>query len=109
MDEEFIRSKFGDIHCGHCGQLCVQSNIDLLEHNGNFWFFSIYCESCKSHGFLTAVIKDGNETEESIELTGMEIEDLDTPICSDDVLDMYTFLKDFAGDFSGMFSKEKSA
>lgn len=105
MDEEFVRSKLTDVHCAHCGKACSQSNISLVGHNGSFWIFSVFCESCRKYGFLSAIVK---ETGKPVELTGEEVEKLCIPVGSNDVLDMYTFLKDFEGDFSQLFLGKKS-
>jgi len=108
-DDEIIRNYSTDVHCGYCGQQCSPGNIKLLERRGEFWVLSIFCESCRKQGFITAIVKKSEAPEADIELTEEEIAKFCTPICSDDVLDMYSFLDDFGGDFLGLFPDIKLA
>ena len=107
MDEEFVRNQLADMCCGQCGQKLTPANMDLLEHKGDSWSFSAYCQSCQSQGIVTAFLKNREVPEADAELTKAEIGKFSAPICWDDVLDMYTFLKDFGGDFSGLFADEQ--
>lgn len=107
MDEEYIRKRLTHIRCAYCGQQFTQDNIDLLEHEGDLWYFSVYCQSCKSKGIMTATMKNREVLEADAELTKAETGKFSTPVCLDDVLDIHTFLKDFGGDFSALFSNEQ--
>src|SRR4030042_6166282 len=104
MDEKFVRNLLPKIKCGRCGQQCEPANIDVMGHQEDLWLFSAYCSSCKSQGLvLVAVaIKESEEPGVVTEPTEAEQTKFSTPISSDDVLDMHTFLKDFSGDFSSL-------
>ena len=106
MEEEFVRNSLPDIRCGRCGNLCLPGNIKLLEHQGVLWYFSVYCHSCGSEGFVLAIVNNGEMPETDAELLEGKIVRSSTPVYSDDVLDMYTFLKDSEGDFSSLFNDE---
>lgn len=106
MDERFIRKLLSNMKCGVCGQHYEPANIKVLEHREDLWFLSVYCPGCKSQGLVAAVIREGKAPEIVTELTEVEKSKLSTPIDSDDVIDMHTFLKDFGGDFSSLFSKK---
>lgn len=76
-----------------------------MGHREDLWFLSVHCLSCKSQGLVAAVIKEGESPEELPELTEADIARFasSSPIDSDDVLDMHTFLEEFSGDFSSIF------
>jgi len=106
MDERFIRKLLSNMKCGVCGQHYEPTNISVLGHREGLWFLSVYCPSCKSQGLVAAVIKEGKVPEVVTELTEAEKSKFSIPIGSDDIIDMHTFLKDFSGDFSSLFSEE---
>jgi len=106
MDERFIKKLLSNMKCGVCGQHYEPANIKVLEHREDLWFLSVYCPGCKSQGLVAAVIREGKAPEIVTELTEVEKSKLSIPIDSDDVIDMHTFLKDFGGDFSSLFSKK---
>jgi len=105
MDEKFIKELLSKIKCGRCGQQCEPANIDVLGHQEDLWLFSAYCPSCKSQGLGAVTMKESEEPEVVTELTEAEQTKFSTPIDSDDVIDIYAFLKDFSGDFSSLFSE----
>lgn len=111
MDEKFIRKLLSNMKCGICGQPYDSSNIHVMGHREDLWFLSVHCLSCKSQGLVAAVIKDGElpEPVEAVpELTEADIKKFAafSPVDSDDVLDMHTFLKEFGGNFSSLFPEE---
>lgn len=108
MDDKFIKKLLSNMKCGACGQRYETANINILGHREDLWFLSIYCPSCKSHGFVAAVIKEGKLPEIITELTEAERAKFSAtpPIDSDDVLDMHNFLEEFGGDLS-FLSPEK--
>lgn len=129
MEEEYLRDYLSGLRCGKCGEQCKPDNITLLNRVGDSWTFSVYCECCKKQGILCAVVKKAEVSEAGPELhpalamagpqlhpelamagpqlhpelTMAEIDNFCTPVSSDDVLDISTFLKDFDGDFSALF------
>jgi hypothetical protein len=55
---------------------------------------------------VAAVVKDGNTCEILTELTEEEQHRLSVPVSSDDLIDIHSFLRDFKGDFSTLFTEE---
>jgi len=106
MDERFIKKLLSKMKCGACGQHYESANVKVLEHREDLWFLSVYCPGCKSQGLVAAIIREGKVPEIVTELTEAERSKLSTPIDSDDLIDMHTFLKDFSGDFSSLFSEK---
>ena len=108
MDEKFIKKLLSNMKCGICGHPYDEGNVHIMGHRDDLWFLSVHCLSCKSHGLVAAVIKEGESSEEVVELSEVDIEKFSdsAPIDSDDVLDMHTFLKEFSGDFSTLFPEK---
>ena len=108
MDEGFIKKLLANMKCGICGQPYESSNIHVMGHREDMWFLSVHCLSCKSQGLVAAVIKEGETPEAVPELTTADIEKFASysPVDSDDVLDIHTFLEGYSGDFSALFSED---
>ena len=109
MDERFIKKLMATMKCGVCGQRYEGNNIRMLGHRDDLWFLSVYCTACRSQGLVAVVIKEGKSPEVITDLTEEEYAkfgEVDV-VAADDVLDIHDFLKEFDGDFSHIFSKEK--
>lgn len=103
MEEEIIKNYLADVPCGYCGQQYVPANIELVKQSGRYYTFSIYCHYCNRQNFVTVFVNNSGATKPEIELTEAETEKFCSPVCSDDVLDLHTFLNGFDGDFSALF------
>ncbi len=77
--------------------------MNVLGHREDMWFLSLFCSSCKSQGLVAAVIQEGKLTEASTDLTEAEASRFSDPVSSDDLIDMYTYLQEFDGDFGELF------
>ncbi|MBE0415558.1 MAG: hypothetical protein IBX36_03350 [Dehalococcoidia bacterium] len=109
MDEGFVKRVVATIRCGVCGRRYEGDNVRILGHRDDLWFLSVYCPACHSHGLVAAVIKEGGPPELVTDLTEEEYAKFNqiAAVDANDVLDIYNFLKEFDGDFSHIFSKEK--
>ena len=108
MDEKFIKKLLANMKCGVCGRHYEPSHISILGHKENLWFLSAFCAACTSQVLVAAVIKEGNVVEVVTDLTEAELARFSADsVEADDVLDMHSFLKDFEGDFSTLFSEDK--
>jgi len=105
MDEKFLKKLLATMKCGMCGNPYQSGNVNILGHKEDLWFLSVFCPSCKSQGLVAAVVKEGKVTEVITELTPEEQKRLSmaTPLSSDDLMDMHSFLTDFNGDFGSLF------
>ena len=106
MDEKTIKNLLSNVKCGNCGQHCEPADIDVMGHQEDLWFLSVYCPSCKSQGLVVAAIEKSEVPEVVTELTETEKSKFSIPVSSDDIIDMHTFLKNFNGDFSSLFSEK---
>lgn len=107
MEDRFIKRLVSSMKCNVCGQRYVADNINVLGHQEELWFLSVFCPSCRTQGLVAAVVKE--ERVQAIgELTPEDQERLSqiAPVSEDDLLDLHNFLKDFDGDFAGLFSKK---
>ncbi|MFH1485018.1 MAG: hypothetical protein ABIH46_03020 [Chloroflexota bacterium] len=107
MHDGFLKRVMATMKCSVCGQRYEASNVNVLGHQEELWFLSVFCPSCHSHGLVAAVIKEGKSPDTVSDLTEAECfkfkdsEDIGV----NDVLDMHNFLKGFQGDFSTLFRK----
>jgi len=108
MREAFLKRLFSKVNCGVCGQKYDESNIKILDQEDGLWVLSVYCSSCGTQGLIAAVVQEGNITDVITDLTEAEYERFDGSevVGVDDVLEMYSFLKEFDGDFASLFSEE---
>jgi len=103
MDEEFVKKLYSNnIKCGGCSQHYEPANIDVLGHRKDLWFLFAYCPSCKIKNLVLVVIEGSEVPEVVTDSTEAEKSKSSTPVSSDDVVEMHTFLKDFNGDFSSI-------
>ena len=108
MREAFLKRLFAKVSCSVCGQKYDMSNIKVLDQEDGLWVLSVYCSSCGTQGLVAAVVQEGNITDIVTDLTEAEYSRLDgmSLVCMEDVMEMRDFLKDFDGDFRGLFSEE---
>ncbi len=104
--DEVIRRYTTSSQCEVCGQSYQEEDVRIVGHGGEIWVLHVNCGSCHSQSLLAALI-DENETCESgpVEpLTDLGEDETsrfeDVEITSNDVLDMFNFLKGFGGNFS---------
>ena len=108
MEENLIKRFMTSIKCSACGQRYEVDNIKVLGHQEDLWFLSVFCPACQTQCLVAAVIKEGKAPQLTTDLTEAELDKFkgtDKPT-SDDALDMHSFLKDFEGDFSRLFSQK---
>jgi hypothetical protein len=127
MDEQerIILRLFAEQHCPRCGSQYQAESVLVLARRSEVWMIMIFCASC--HQKDTFVVKfpvemQGRSRVTSYRLSrppstplpeGLQEPPPETPLAptstmpvtSDDVLDMYLFLKDFNGDFQRLFTE----
>ena len=109
MEERLIKRLMTSIKCEYCGQKYELRNVDILGHKEGLWVLRVSCSNCHTQYIMAAVVKEDKRPETVAELTETEPgEFYDIMVEVDDVLDMHNFLKDFDGDFSGLFGREES-
>jgi DNA-directed RNA polymerase subunit RPC12/RpoP len=108
MEERIVKKLMTSVKCTSCGQNYEMRDVKILGNHQDLYFLQVSCSSCHSRFLITAVINDKSPDIIS-DLTNTEFtkfKNAGTPN-ADDVLDMHTYLKEFNGDFSGLFGSKK--
>jgi C4-type Zn-finger protein len=107
MNKEFIKKVISAMECRVCGRHYQLDNIEILGHENDMWFVSIFCPSCASRSLVAAIIKRDRMPEIVTDLTAAEYARFSQGdvVRADDVLDMHNFLKDFHGDITELFPR----
>jgi len=108
MEEKLIKRFMTSIKCSVCGQRYEVDNIKVLGHQEDLWFLSVFCSACHTQGLVAAVVKEGKAPKVTTDLTEAELDKFKKmdKLTADEMLDMHSFLKDFDGDFSQLFSQK---
>ena len=108
VEESLIKKLMTSMKCGACEQHYEVDNIDVLGHEGNLWFLRAFCPVCQAQYLMAAVIKEDRSPMVITDLTGAELDKFSNMgvITANEILDMHTFLKNFRGDFSRLFSRD---
>lgn len=109
MDERFVKRLLSNMKCGKCNKHYEPGHINILGHQDNVWFLSVYCTNCQSQGLVAAMIGRGKAKEVITDLSAAELKTFSNQqtIASDDILEMHSFLKDFDGDFQQIFKNNE--
>ena len=107
MDEGIIKNLMTSIECSSCGHSYEIDNIEVLGNYEDLWFLKISCSVCQTQYLVAAVITEEKVPEIVTDLTKAELDKFMSvgKLTADEVLDMYSFLKGFDGDFSRLFSE----
>jgi transcription elongation factor Elf1 len=108
MEEHIVKKLMTSVKCTNCGQNYELPNINILAHHHGLWFFSVTCSSCHSQ-FLIAATISNEKVEVTSDLTEAETDrfkNASVPT-ADDVLDMYSYLEKFDGNFIRLFKYER--
>ena len=111
MEEKLIRRLVSTIKCSVCGSHYKEGSVRVMGNQEGLWFLSAVCRQCSSRCLVAIVAKDEAISEVVCDLTEEEIQRFEETalVGPDDVLDMRNFFKDFDGDFSRFFSREKES
>ena len=108
MEERIVKKLMTSVKCTSCGQNYEMRNVKILGNNQDLYFLQVSCSSCHSRFLITAVINDENPDIVS-DLTNAEFPKFKyaDALNADDMLDMHSYLKEFDGDFCGLFGYKK--
>ena len=107
MKESLIKKLIASIKCASCGQHYDEDNINIIEHNEDLWFLSVFCTSCHVRCLVAAIIREDEKVKVVTDLTEVELDKFKEAdeVKANDVLDMHNFLRDFDGDFPRLFQQ----
>ena len=108
MDEVLIKRLIASIKCSSCGQHFQEAHIEVIEHSDELWFLKAHCASCHARCLVAAFVREEARPEVVSDLTEAELGKFKEPavIGEEDLLEMHDFLKDFDGDFPGLFRQD---
>jgi len=127
--ERIIRRLFMEQQCHRCGHPYEPKRVLVLARRSDLWMVMISCGDCEQKD--TYVVKFTPHMQGRLHVTSYRLSKpptmtplpeepqqtlpelpetprpsaSPTPVNTDDVLDMYLFLKDFNGDFQQLFTK----
>ena len=107
MDENFLKRLITSVECSACGQHYETDNVSVLGHQEELWFLRVSCTVCHNQYLVAAIIKEDRMPEIVSDLTEAELDrfrNMEVPT-ADEMLDMYSFLEDFNGDFTQLFNQ----
>jgi hypothetical protein len=108
LRDKYIRHLISKIKCNVCGQHFDGATVEHLGTFDEYSYYQLTCSVCGAQAMVTAIMqKDGEGNTEVI--TDLSVEELSKstsrgPVSTDDMLDMINYLKNFDGNFSGIFS-----
>lgn len=107
MNERLIKKLISTVKCNVCGEHYEINNIEIMGHQDDTWYLNVFCPTCDRESFVAAIIKKEKAQEIITDLTEEEFiaSAQDDLINSNDLLYLHSFLKDFDGDFSKLFSQ----
>jgi len=108
MEEKLIKRFMTSIKCSVCGQRYDVDNVNVLGHQEDLWFLSVFCSACQTQCLVAAVVKEGRMPKVTTDLTEAELDKFMKmdKLTANEMLDMHSFLKGFNGDFSRLFSQK---
>jgi hypothetical protein len=109
MEERVVKKLMTSVKCTSCGQNYHSADVEITGHHFDLYFLQVCCSSCHSRFMLTVVVTVGKNPEIITDLNPSELADSrhsDIPTAND-VLDMHAYLRQFNGDFNGLFGFKK--
>jgi hypothetical protein len=105
---ELIKHLVASIPCAVCQHHHEPDHVRIVDHHGEIWIVAVKCTHCGTQGLVFAMIQDGEKPEIVNELTSQEWDRFRKmpQIDGDDVLDVHELLRDYDGDFVGLFEDE---
>ena len=108
MEERVIKRLMASVKCSSCGRNHTERNVHIIGRHHKLWFIHAYCASCQTE-YLLAETVTSEQAEIISDLTETELarfKNTRAPT-ADDILDMHSFLKNFEGDFTRLFGRER--
>jgi hypothetical protein len=116
--DRVIRFLVDHARCTSCGGRFALEHVHVLhEEDLRVWDLGAVCHECHTLTLVRAIVRpeptDGNPTpiDAGAQLDELTLAERDRfaelgPVRDDDVLDMTAFLREFDGDFRGLFGRE---
>ena len=105
---DFVRQLLENIKCVVCSEEYEEDDVSIMGQQDELWMLMVLCHHCGTQGIILAMVKEDEHIELLTDLTPEELDMIyDLPaINSEDVLDVYQFLRDFDGSFLDLFKED---
>jgi large subunit ribosomal protein L9 len=109
--EEPIRQLLENIKCVVCSEEYDEADVAIMGQQDELWMLMVSCHHCQTQGIILAMVKEDQHIQLITDLTPAELEGIQElpAISSEDVLDVYQFLRDFDGDFVGLLKEDSGS
>jgi hypothetical protein len=103
--ERLLRQLISQFRCTVCRRGFEREHVRVTARRDHVLILSVRCVRCRNQQVFWATLKDDGEQSVLCDLTADEEEKFAemAPVGADDVLDIHEFLRDFNGDFRGLF------
>lgn len=104
--ESVVRQLMTTVRCSMCGRHYGRQDVQVLGHSEDLWFVRVTCGKCRTRGLVAAMVRESaaGGTARGEPRPSTPPPDLG-PISEEEVESMRQFLRDFDGDFAGVFSR----
>jgi hypothetical protein len=108
--ERLVKDLVGTFRCPVCRHSFQDDHVRVAARYEQLWIVSVRCRACRKQQVFWIALKE-SETLASDEIEEMDLEYFadGAPVCADDVLDMHEFLREFNGDFVGLFARSSES
>lgn len=101
--ERVLKEMVGTLRCHVCRRSFDPDHVRITARHESVWIVSVRCRTCRKQQSFWIAMKDVDaairEQEAADPVTN------ETPITSDEVLDMHEFLEQFDGNFRKLFGE----
>ncbi|MGQ9628069.1 MAG: hypothetical protein ACUVV0_14335 [Anaerolineae bacterium] len=104
-----IQQLMSNMKCVVCQNHYEPDDVHFLDHRDEVWVLEVTCSNCGTKGLVFAMLKEAEGGFTAGELTPEEWSRFQKmpAVDTDEVLELRRFLRDFEGDFSDLFSKQR--
>ena len=100
---DILRRQAGRFQCPKCGQSLANCQLEMVAHHDDQSLVKVTCVHCQDIRVIAVAIATEAETAPVIDdVRDQPVDELGTPITTDDVLDARLALARFEGDFASL-------
>jgi hypothetical protein len=104
--EHLLKQLISTFRCSVCRRSFERDHVRVAARHDQLWIVSVRCGLCRNQQVFWVKLNDDGGGESVLHDLSYEEEEYFAsmaPVTSDDVLDMHEFLREFNGDFRGLF------
>jgi hypothetical protein len=103
--ERVLKQLISTFRCSVCRRGFEREQVRVAARHEQLWIVSVRCGLCRNQQVFWVALKENGDETILRDVTDAEGEVFLAmePVTGDDVLDVHEFLRDFDGDFKGLF------